>query len=69
MAADRTTATSSAGGTEVLHDFAEIARTELLVLDKTTTLRDFTREVRWNQAYRRLVPGLQLFHNPAISHQ
>ncbi|GEP27182.1 hypothetical protein CLE01_17800 [Cryobacterium levicorallinum] len=69
MAADRTTVTSSAGGTEVLHDFAEIARTELLVIDKTTTLRDFTREVRWNQAYYRLAQGLYLLHNPAISHQ
>ncbi|WP_166790252.1 hypothetical protein [Cryobacterium sp. Hh11] len=58
MATDRTTATSSAGGTEVLHDFAEIARTELLVNDKTTTLRDLTREVRWNQAYYRLAQGL-----------
>ena len=69
MAAAHHTVMSTAVGIEVLHDFAEIARTELLVLDKTTTLRDFTREVRWNQAYRRLVPGLQLFHNPAISHQ
>ena len=25
------------------HDFAEIARTERLVIDKTTTRRDFTR--------------------------
>ena len=58
MAADRTTATSSAGGTEVLHDFAEIARTELLVLDKTSTQRDLTRPVGWNQAFYRLAPGL-----------
>jgi len=28
------------------------------VIDKTTTLRDFTREVRWNQAYYRLAQGL-----------
>ncbi|MEB0002815.1 hypothetical protein QN357_07705 [Cryobacterium sp. RTC2.1] len=40
------------------HDFAAIARTELLVTDKTTTLRDFTRSVRWNQAYYRLAQGL-----------
>ena len=58
MAADRTTATSSAGGTEVLHDFAEIARTALLVLDKTSTQRDLTRPVGWNQAFYRLAPGL-----------
>ena len=58
MAADRTTRMSSAVGTEVLHDFAEIARTELLVLDKATTQRYFTRPVRWNQAFYRLAPGL-----------
>ena len=52
------TVMSTAVGIEVFHDFAEIARTELLVIDKTTTLRDFTREVRWNQAYYRLAQGL-----------
>ena len=39
-------------------DFAEIAGTELLVIDDNTTLRDFSREVRWNQAYYRLAQGL-----------
>ena len=43
---------------EVFQDFAEIARTELLVIDESTTLREFTREVRWNQAYYRLAQGL-----------
>ncbi len=52
------TVMSTAIGIEVFHDFAEIARTELLVIDKDTTLRDFTREVRWNQAYYRLAQGL-----------
>jgi L-arabinose isomerase len=52
------TVMSTAVGIEVFQDFAEIARTELLVIDKTTTLRDFTREVRWNQAYHRLAQGL-----------
>jgi len=52
------TVMSTAVGIEVFHDFAEIARTELLVIDKATTLRDFTREVRWNQAYYRLAQGL-----------
>ena len=42
---------STAVGIEVFHDFAEMARTELFVIDKTTTLRDFFLEVRWNQAY------------------
>ena len=52
------TVMSTAVGIEVFHDFAEIARTELLVIDKTTTLREFRREVRWNQAYYRLAAGL-----------
>jgi L-arabinose isomerase len=52
------TVMSTAVGIEVFHDFAEIARIELLVIDKATTLRDFKREVRWNQAYYRLVQGL-----------
>jgi len=52
------TVMSTAVGIEVFHDFAEIARTELLVIDKTTTQRDFTREVRWNQSYYRLAQGL-----------
>jgi L-arabinose isomerase len=52
------TVMSTSVGIEVFQDFAEIARTELLVIDKTTTLRDFTREVRWNQAYYRLAQGL-----------
>jgi L-arabinose isomerase len=40
------------------HDFAETARIERLVIDKTTTPRDFTREVRWNQADYPLAQGL-----------
>ena len=52
------TVMSTSVGIEVFHDFAEIARTELLVIDKTTTQRDFAREVRWNQAYYRLAQGL-----------
>ncbi|TFC52752.1 L-arabinose isomerase, partial [Cryobacterium sp. TMB3-1-2] len=52
------TVMSTAVGIEVFQDFAEIAQTELLVIDETTTLRDFSREVRWNQAYYRLAQGL-----------
>lgn len=40
------------------HDFAEGAQTELLVIDETTTLGYFSREVRWNQADCRLAHGL-----------
>jgi L-arabinose isomerase len=52
------TVMSTAVGIDVFQDFAEIARTELLVIDKTTTQREFAREVRWNQAYYRLAQGL-----------
>ncbi|KQQ92793.1 L-arabinose isomerase [Leifsonia sp. Leaf325] len=52
------TVMSTAVSVDVFRDFAEIARTELLVIDETTTQRDFAREVRWNQAYYRLAQGL-----------
>jgi len=52
------TVMSTALDVEVFRDFAEIARTELLVIDESTTIRDFVREVRWNQAYYRLAQGL-----------
>jgi L-arabinose isomerase len=45
-------------GIEAWEDFAEIARTELLVIDEETTVRSFVREVRMNQAYYRLARGL-----------
>ena len=51
------TVMSTAIGVEVFEDFAEIARTELLVIDESTTLREFSKEVRWNQAYQRLAQG------------
>jgi L-arabinose isomerase len=31
---------------------------ELLVIDAGTDLRQFTKEIRWNQAYYRLAAGL-----------
>ncbi len=43
---------------EVFRDFADIAGTELLTIDETTSLREFQKELRWNQAYYRLVRGL-----------
>ena len=51
------TVLSTQVGVEAFADFAEIARTELLVIDEHTTLREFTKEVRWNQAYYRLAQG------------
>ena len=49
---------STALGVEAFRDFADIAHTELLVIDEATTLREFTKEVRWNQAYYRLAGGI-----------
>ena len=52
------TVLSSAVGVEALADFAEMARTELLVIDADTTIRRLRKELRWNQAYYRLAQGL-----------
>jgi L-arabinose isomerase len=51
------TVLSFAVGTEELQDLAEMTGTELLVIDADTTVRQFTKEVRWNQAYHRLARG------------
>jgi L-arabinose isomerase len=51
------TVLSQAVGAEELHDLAEMTQTELLLIDAGTTTREFTREVRWNQAYYRLARG------------
>lgn len=52
------TVMSTAIGLDVFEDFAEIAKNELVVIDKNTNLRDFRRELRWNRAYYRLAQGL-----------
>ncbi|MBC7517813.1 MAG: L-arabinose isomerase [Microbacteriaceae bacterium] len=52
------TVMSTAVGIDVFEDFAEIAKNELVVIDENTTLREFARELRWNQAYYRLARGL-----------
>jgi L-arabinose isomerase len=51
------TVLSQAVGSEELRDLAEMLETELLVIDGDTTVRDFGRQVRWNQAYYRLARG------------
>ena len=48
---------TTAVGVEAFEDFAEIARTELLVIDEDTTRRGFRDQVRWNQVYYRLAQG------------
>jgi L-arabinose isomerase len=52
------TVMSTALGVDAFRDFADIAETELLVIDQGTTLAEFTKEVHWNQAYYRLSRGL-----------
>jgi len=49
---------STAAGVEAFEIFADIARTELLVIDESTTRRQFTDRLRWGQAYHRLARGL-----------
>ncbi|NEM92135.1 L-arabinose isomerase [Galbitalea soli] len=52
------TVMSTQVGVDAFQDFSDIARTELLVIDEGTTLREFQKEVRWNQAYYRLAQGI-----------
>jgi L-arabinose isomerase len=49
---------TTAVGIDVWRDFAEMARTELVVIDEATTVGAFGNELRWNQAYHRLARGL-----------
>jgi L-arabinose isomerase len=44
--------------TEHLEDFAEIAGLELAVIDKHTELRSFKQQLRNNELYYHLAPGL-----------
>ncbi|MCA5892525.1 L-arabinose isomerase [Isoptericola sp. NEAU-Y5] len=52
------TVMSTAAGIEAFEVFADIARTELLVIDESTTRRGFADQVRWNQVYHRVAQGL-----------
>ena len=52
------TVLSQALPAEVLHDFAEMTATEMLLIDADTTPRAFQRELRWNAAYHRLAQKL-----------
>ena len=52
------TVLSSALSSEHLWDFAEMTRTELVMIDADTRPRRFLQELRWNQAYYRLAQGL-----------
>ena len=52
------TVMSTAIGVDVLKDFATIADLEILVIDNSTTITEFAKEIRWNQAYFRLAQGI-----------
>ncbi|QNE21961.1 L-arabinose isomerase [Kribbella qitaiheensis] len=52
------TVLSTAVGTEELHDLATMLKTELLMIDSDTDVRQLQKEIRWNQAYYRLALGL-----------
>lgn len=56
-AAHHTVMTSSIG-VDVFRIFADLAHTELAVIDSTTTVASFTKELRWNKAYFHLAQGL-----------
>jgi L-arabinose isomerase len=49
---------TAALGIEVLSDFAEMLRTELITIDRETRIPQLTKELRWNMAYHHLVRGL-----------
>jgi L-arabinose isomerase len=51
------TVLSTALTAEHLWDFAEMTRTELVMIDAETRPRRFLQELRWNQAYYRLAQG------------
>jgi L-arabinose isomerase len=53
------TAFSMAINIEMIEDFAEIADIELLIIDKETKIREFKKEIRWNDLYYHLAGGLK----------
>jgi L-arabinose isomerase len=52
------TALSRALTAEHLEDFAEMVGMEFLLIDRNTRVRDFKRELRWNDLYYHLAHGL-----------
>lgn len=52
------TVMTNAVGVDVFRIFAELAATELVVIDSDTTVAGFKNELRWNRAYYGLARGL-----------
>ncbi len=44
--------------TEHLRDFAEMAGIEMVVIDGGTKLEEFRKELRWNEVYYHIAPGI-----------
>jgi len=51
------TVLSTGAGVDAFEIFADLTRSELLVIDENTTARGFRDQIRWNQAYHRLAQG------------
>ncbi len=49
---------SQAVTAEHLEDFAEMAGIECLLIDQDTTIREFKKELRWNEVYYHLAKGV-----------
>ena len=49
----------NAVGAQMLEDFAEMADIELLIIDENTSIREFKKEIRWNDMYYQLAEGLK----------
>ncbi|WP_434443209.1 L-arabinose isomerase [Lentzea sp. E54] len=52
------TVMTQAVGAGVLRDFAQMAATELMLIDSATTPESFADRLRWNAAYHRLASGI-----------
>ena len=50
---------SMAVTSEMMEDFAEMADIEVLFIDKDTSIREFKKEIRWNDMYYHLSAGLK----------
>ncbi|MGC9344023.1 MAG: L-arabinose isomerase, partial [Bacteroidales bacterium] len=50
---------STAVTTDMMEDFADIADIEFLLIDNQTKIRDFKKEIRWNEMYYMLSDGLK----------
>ena len=52
------TSFSQAIPAEVMEDFAEMAGLEYLLIDDSTKISDFKKEIRWNELYYHLSKGI-----------